>query len=306
MTASANPVMSRLGLVLANASAPITECPAPGIYENVDAAVYHSWNAASSSRLGHLRRSPAHLKEYIDNPPEDKDYFRFGRAFHCAVLEPSIFDEKYIFTSEGCDRRTKAGKAEYEELEKQYGDGFVLKLPEYRMIHHMRDTVLSHPKARRLFFGEGKNELSLVWIDKETGVKCKARLDRYRANLLGGIVVDLKSTRDACRQAFERSFYATRIHGQGAFYLAGCKANNIPAEAFVVAACEKEAPCAIALYNIIEAALDAGEQENQHLLRIYGECEKSGTWPGYPEDVNDITLPDYAWSQIEAQSPEAA
>lgn len=302
-----NPAMTKVGLALVGATAPVVECPEPGVYENVEASVYHSWDAASNSRLSILRRSPAHLKAYIDRGREDTDAFRIGRAFHAAVLEPDVFSEKYARTSPGCDRRTKAGKDEWASLIITHGDGFVLKYDEYQTILSMTQGVLDHPKASKLFNHEGKNELSLVWDDAETGVRCKCRIDAYRPKLTpGGVVGDLKSTRDASRHAFERSAYDTGIYRQGAMYLKGANANGLPAEHFAVVPCEKEDPYCVAVYVLTEGTLDAGEEELKILLATYKRCKETGRWPGYSENFEPLALPHYAWGQVAEETEGAA
>ena len=41
--------------------------PEPGIYPGVPMDEYLGWDCASNSRLRRLRRSPAHLKAYLDD-----------------------------------------------------------------------------------------------------------------------------------------------------------------------------------------------------------------------------------------------
>lgn len=294
-----NPEMTKLGLVLVNASEPEVKCPEPGIYPDVSAAVYHAWPAASNSRLSKLKRSPAHLKNYLDNGEDDTDAFRIGRAFHAAVLEPDWFQRMYGVASPTCDRRTKAGKDEWKALEDEFGDGQVLKHAEHADICRMRDNVYAIPRFRKLFTGEGRNELSLVWDDPATGVRCKARIDRYHPTLLpGGVIADLKSTRDASRRAFERAAYDTGIYRQAAMYLRGANANGLNVETFAVIAVEKEPPYCTAGYAYTSGSVDAGEAEMDKLLALYKQCMESGRWPGYSDQFEPLALPHYGWGEV--------
>ncbi len=294
-----NPSMTQVGLALVGATRQEVECPPPGVYPDVPAARYHAWSAASNSRLTKLKRSPAHLKEYLDNGEDDTDAFRIGRAFHAAVLEPDWFARAYGVSSAGCDRRNKAGKDEWKALEDEHGDGMVLKYAEHADIARMRDSVMTHPRARKLFVGEGRNELSIVWDDAATGVRCKARIDRYHPTLTqGGCVGDLKSTRDASRRKFEKDAYDHGIHRQGAMYLLGANAVGLKAEHFAVIACEKEAPYCVQAFVYVMGALDAGEQELHGLLKTYKQCKETGRWPGYSEDFQALALPHHAWSEV--------
>ena len=38
------------------------------------------------------------------------------------------------------------------------------------------------------------------------------------------------------------------------------------------------------------------------LLERYAECERSGEWPGYPDEVRDISIPEWAWYQMDDQT----
>jgi hypothetical protein len=297
-----NPAMTKVGLALMSATREVLPCPAPGIYPDVDAETYHKWDAASASRLKLLKRSPAHLKEYLDNGREDTDAFRIGRAFHAAVLEPDLFETRYGVASYGCDRRSKAGKDEWAALETTFGDGFVLKHHEHADIIRMRDNVLLHPRAKKLFTGEGRNELSMVWDDVETGVRCKMRADRYHPTLTpGGCIGDLKSTRDASARAFERSAYDTGIYMQGALYLTGSNANGLGAEHFAVIAVEKEPPYCVQAFVATPGMLSAGEEQFKTLLKTYAQCVKTGRWPGYAETFQPLDLPHYGYGQVDEE-----
>ena len=64
-------------------------------------------------------------------------------------------------------------------------------------------------------------------------------------------------------------------------------------------AVEKEPPYGVAVYHLAEEALQAGSEELHPLLVQWAQCERSGQWPGYPTEVRPITLPPYAWRQLD-------
>lgn len=49
----------------------------------------------SNSTLGRMKPSPAHCKEYLDNPPEPTPAMKLGTLFHCLTLEPDQFESRY-------------------------------------------------------------------------------------------------------------------------------------------------------------------------------------------------------------------
>lgn len=271
--------------------------PDTGVFPGVPISTYHSWDAASNSRLTRLKRSPAHLKAYLDQPPEQTHALVAGRAIHAAVLEPTVFAEQYVQGPPG-DRRTKAVKAAWAELEDERGQGYVLKPDDYAMCLAIRDSVCSRRSAAALLGGDGDAELSLVWRDRETGILCKGRYDRLSPKLAGGTVVDLKSTRDASRLEFERSIFTYGYHRQGAFYLDGGKALGLELAHYTIIAVEKDPPYEVGIYRLTEGAIDAGRDQLRPLIDKYAACQRSGDWPGYPDHVFDISLPPWAWNRI--------
>lgn len=298
----------------------VVPAPAPGIYPSTPMPLYHAWDAASNSRLSRIRQSPAHLKAYMDAPPEDTVALMMGRAIHTAILEPDDFDARFCI-AEQCTAITKDGKgprcnnsgilfdADRGWLCGVHAKGMapidngriVLKPEYYDICLNVRDNVYKHAAASRLLRGEGDVELSCVWKDSASDVTCKARWDRHSPLIAGGAIVDIKSTVDASRNAFERAIFSHGYHRQGALYLDSADALGIPTKHFVIIAVEKEPPYALAVYRLTEGAIDAGREQLQPLLQRYATCLALDEWPGYPEIVDDIALPAYAWQQIEEE-----
>ncbi|MEK6880139.1 MAG: hypothetical protein AABY22_11045, partial [Nanoarchaeota archaeon] len=67
----------------------------------------------------------------------------------------------------------------------------------------------------------------------------------------------------------------------------------------VFIAIESEPPYEVAVYRLMEAAIEYGELEIRNLLLEIAKCQKTGIWPGYADEVQDIALPPWAWSKIE-------
>lgn len=292
--------------------------PEPGVYPGVDAATYHAWECASNSRLSKLRRSPAHLKAYLEEPAEETSALIMGRAIHSAILEPDDFAKRYVSAGD-IDRRTKIGKEKWEALNAQYGDGYVLKADDYEMACRVRRSVYDHQGARGLLGSEGFAELSVVadlvadaeandirtvTATSDSPLRCKVRLDRLSPLIAGGAIVDIKTTRDASPRAFERAIFEHGYHRQCGLYVAAARANGIPAEHFVIVAVEKTPPFAVALYRLTEGAMEAGIAQLIPAMNTYAMCLALNEWPGYSAEVTDIALPAWSWSQIDEETSE--
>lgn len=293
----------------------------PGVYPSVPMVEYHDWDAASNGRLNYFMRSPAHMKAYVENAQIETPAMMFGRAAHAAILEPDKFAAEYDAVSQ-CVAETKQGSRCKKngklfkagdgpicsihalELDGKEVDESITLVPvdDYRNCLAMRDAIHRMTRANGLITGDGEIELSIRWDDPETGVPCKARWDRHSPSIAGGAIVDLKTTRDASPRTFERAIFQYGYHRQGAFYLRSAKAHGLPHQHYVIIAVEKEPPHGVCVYRLTEGAIDAGDCQLEPLLRRYAECLEADVWPCYPDEVQDIALPHWAWSQIEEDS----
>ena len=250
--------------------------PKVGIHRGIPMAEYLALDACSNSRLNDLRRSPAHCRESILYPPEPTLAMKVGTAIHTAILEPDAFALAYA-GAEG-DKKTK---------------GVMIR----DLAPAVSQSVWQH-KAAAALLENGESELSLVWVDEDTGLLCKGRIDHISLGFAGGTILDVKSTTDASRDAFERSIFKYGYHRQGAHYLEACRVLDLPVRHYSILAAEKDSPYCCAVYRLDEGAIDAGNEQLRPLLKRYAECVATGEWPGYPIEIQDIALPDYAWKQI--------
>ena len=68
---------------------------------NMPEEEYFSTKAASNSTLSRMKRSPAHCKEYMDNPPDSTASMKLGSLVHTLTLEPDEFKSRYYVAGEG-------------------------------------------------------------------------------------------------------------------------------------------------------------------------------------------------------------
>jgi hypothetical protein len=271
------------------------KAPEPGVYPGVPFTDYLSWDAASNSQLTTLSRSPAHLAESRRQPREDTPALVMGRAIHTACLEPQLFASQYVRGIEG-DGRTKAVKEARAKLIVENPTKEVLSATDHDDALEIATTLRARPTSGALLSVDGMREVSIVWDDDATGLRCKARIDLL-SDLDGGTVLDLKSTQDARRDPFERSIYTYGYYRQAAFYLAGCYALGIAARHFMIVAVEKTRPYLSQAYRITDEAIEVGANEVSALLEVWAECLATGVYPGYDEAIHDIGLPPWAWQK---------
>ena len=80
----------------------------PGIYEGIPFDDYLKIDAVSNSLLNEFRSCPARAKYYMDNGSVSTEAMNMGSALHTAVLEPHLFDSRFV-VAEPCCANTKKG-----------------------------------------------------------------------------------------------------------------------------------------------------------------------------------------------------
>ncbi len=271
-----------------------TQFPSIGIHRGVADDTYHAFDAASSSRLKLLDRSPAHLRAELDEPKSYSWHQKLGIAAHAAILTPMLFDRDFTMLPAGHNARTKAGKALQQELAERYGEMRVLKRDEHAACIAMRKAVLAHKEAGRLLKLCPDREVSLV-ANMPTGngnLLCKARFDAVSFG--SRMIVDIKTTKDAQPEAFGKSAWNYGYYRQAAFYMHMAAALGQPIEQYYIIAVEKEAPYAVSVHSIGDDLLQFGWAELQEMMNRYAECLHTNEWPGYVSHAIELPIPHWA------------
>lgn len=266
----------------------------PGIFPMPEAE-YHALPYISKSGLDLIARSPAHYMANKNEKREPTPAMELGTAIHSAILEPRLFYDRYICRPEGIDGRTSEGKVRLKDLMATGKN--LIPYQDFKMIEDIITSINSTDEAYK-YLMNGKTEHSIFWIDEETGVQCKARPD-YLTN--SGIIVDVKTTENASFSAFQRSIAKYRYHVQAAFYMDGlAKALGKEQVGFVFIAVEKTPPYAVAVYYLDEASIDVGRALYRRDINKYAECLKNNAWPAYPNELQVINIPHWAFNEVES------
>jgi len=258
----------------------------PCYVSNMPADVYHQHDSASSSGLRLLLRSPDHFKN-----GDEKDQTRsmvLGSALHMACLEPDIFYDTYRLLRSSENRMT----SEYKQAKKDFGEEFVLVKPEIEKIEGMARNL--HKSAIYEYLDNDccAKELSGFAIDPETGLMCRHRFDA----IIDGIAIDLKTTTDARKPAFEKKILNFGYHIQAAFYADQHKwITGEEIKKFIFVAIETSAPYAVKIYELEQDSMEVGRKKYRQALNEYAECKASDTWPSYDnQEIETIGIPQWA------------
>lgn len=261
----------------------------------VPAEVYHRRELGVVS-AGVLRRleeqTPAHYRAWVDETDDaDTPAMRFGRAYHDRVLLPDLFAKTYQVPPYFGDMRSSTSRKDRDDW-LAANPGVVLLPPDDReKMEAMREALFRDPYIAALF-ADGDSEVTLRCTDEATGLRCKARADRW--NRRKRYMVDLKTTDDASPRAFGRSVVRYGYDVTHAHYTECAKACGEPIDEYLIVAQEKRAPYLAAVYQLDAAAEARGYEIRQRGIDKMAACMSSGEWPGYPRGVQPLALPGWA------------
>ncbi|EEW5012155.1 exodeoxyribonuclease VIII [Escherichia coli] len=270
----------------------IVEDIEPGIYYGISNENYHAGPGVSKSQLDDIADTPA-LYLWRKNAPVDTTKTKtldLGTAFHCRVLEPEEFSNRFIVAPE-FNRRTNAGKEEEKAflMECASTGKTVITAEEGRKIELMYQSVMALPLGQWLVESAGHAESSIYWEDPETGILCRCRPDKIIPEFHW--IMDVKTTADI--QRFKTAYYDYRYHVQDAFYSDGYEAQFgvLPTFVFLVASTTVE--CGrypVEIFMMGEEAKLAGQQEYHRNLRTLADCLNTDEWPA----IKTLSLPRWA------------
>ncbi len=282
-----------------------------GIHEGVPADVYHQrvLGVVNNGALKVLsNKTPAHYRAWLEeSEDEESDALTFGRALHCAMLEPCLFDVTYVKPVTHPHRRPTAAQRNakkpseatlaaitYWDTWNRDNAGLIeITEKEKATIQGMAASVMAHPLAGKLMRSQDLvTESTAIWTDPNTNLLCKARMDIRVPSRR--IWADLKSTDDASPEGFAKSIARYGYHVQHGHYSSASAALGEELSAFLFIAVEKSPPYAVAVYVIDTEAESRGLQIRSQAMDVLSECLVNDYWPSYRPIIHRVSLPTWA------------
>jgi hypothetical protein len=266
--------------------------------------VYRDIEALNMSRLKEIERSPQRFVWRATHPLITKP-LTLGKAAHCAVLEPERFDQDFIIW----DKLTKNGSGNIaprsgEQWMKFNADNpgkSIITVEERDFAMAMQAAVRADPVAMK-YLEVGDPEVTMEWdLSESWGLatrRCKARAD-WLTRLDGErYVIGIKTSVDCREHAFGAAAARYGYALQWAWYHDGYRTITDIAPRMKEIVVESAPPHEVMVYNVTEDILLEGRDRYLELLKILGECEISGKWPGPGGDIeHDLTLPTWYYGQ---------
>lgn len=294
----------------------LTAPPAPGIYPDVDFATYLSWDCASRSTLSHLANwrdyTPQDVRHEMLTGSPGSDAMALGTALHAMTLEPETFVDEVAIAPK-VDKRTKQGKADWAEFVEQSDGKTVITKDQGFVMADMHRAILDCPKAVSILNAADAKELTIVanldlkamteelgqvWEGGEdTHLLVKCRLDMHCPRL--SLVADLKTTKEKTEWGLQRAFDKLGYSHQAALYPAVARAAGLEADQFAAIFVRNEAPFRAGVFRAEEQSVRAAWGQLLPAMVEMAECYRTEEWPGWGDEVQDISLPDYRPRELE-------
>lgn len=274
----------------------------PGIYKNLPNELYHKSIGLSNSQMDYLL-PPYCPKMYWYHELSGKvarketSAFDIGSAVHTLVFEPDEFKKRFYCVQEVPKKTTTLGKAAYEAMLQKAAGRIILDKAEQDQAYWMAGNVTSHAMWKSVKGSEsGCVEDSLAWIDAESGILLRSRPDFYTDE----IIIDLKTTKDSSPYAFQKAVTDYSYHRQGALAIDGLSILKERAYAYVILfVVDKNPPHFVRCYVLKDNAINQGRYEYKYAAYQYKECLHSGSWSSFPEIIEDLDIPSWAYRSFE-------
>ncbi len=265
--------------------------PAPSLSSSIaqklcNESPLHAWTA-------HPKLNPAAKREYSEG-------MDLGSICHALVLEGSTDKVHQIQATktEGSGKNKvdtgipvddwRTGAAKQERDEARAAGKFPILQCDWPAVEAMHAAAQAQMKAFKIDLAEGESEKTLMW-QEANGVWCRARLDWLSHDKKR--IIDYKTTAGTANpDVVSRTLFAMGYDIQEAFYRRGVRAlfGTEPTFRFVYQ--ETAAPCAMSVLALAGDSQMLADKKAYWAIETFGECLKSGVWPGYPQGICYATL----------------
>lgn len=279
-------------------------------------ADYHADRSrVSASSLKLFARAPSLWWDWRNGSPSrpTTPALLLGKLVHTLALEPAEFSREFFLVpadapNRPSSRQREAKKPSDETLKAiEWWDNFeaaskgkeVVESELFDKAEAIVASLQKDPAIGPFLRCRGEVEKTIHFTDEETGIECKARLDKL-INPVPPIIFDIKTTADASADGFQRNAINYGYHIQAAHYAAAVEAETgaeLSSIGFYFGTAETSDALLTHCFRASPEFLEFGRIERSKLMRRLAACLESGSFPGYcqaPEGVTELSLPGWA------------
>jgi exodeoxyribonuclease VIII len=238
------------------------------IVNNLSFENYRASQGLSKHALDTFAVAPAMYLHKQANPTSPSRAMVMGTLIHAQALESEIG----YAVGPKVDRRTKAGKEEWENFCFENAGLEIITREEADIIHGVSDAA--QMLIEKYCSKEQLVEQSMYW--GRGGVQCKGRPDLICTINGEPAIVDLKTTQDIT--SFDKKFYHFKYDIQAAWYAYGAgKALGVFPE-FYFLVVDTEAPYLSQLIHTSDRVMEQADMRIDDLLVKYAQCQATGNF----------------------------
>lgn len=273
--------------------------------KELDEEEYHGTHEAISSSLlrTFIQKSPRHylqsILDYDGSEGEESASMKFGKEVHLMILEPGRFKEKYkvLPEFEGHHSSNLYKEAKKKWLSDIPADSIVMKEEEFENFYGVITAISEHGQARELF-SKGIAEMPGFFVEPETGILCRIKPDFIYDNGDNLVLIDLKTTRHATEEGFQKSIAEYRYDIQMAMYKKGVELiTGREVKYCVWVTVENKAPFSVSVYEADSATIEYGAQSFMAGMKDLKYCLENKNFPTAQQDARVIGLPHWQFSK---------
>lgn len=284
-----------------------------GMFTDMPFDQYLATEAVSASGLRVFARSPWHYIHRVQIKPT-RPMLR-GTLAHCALLEPDAMAARYVVVPEDAPRRpteaqwkaaksspeSQAAKDWWRDWQQKASGREVITAAEWALCQAQIQAIKVVPELAQLL-ASGVGEVSIFWIDPDTRLYCKARLDWLQVEGKKARILELKSTADESPAGFGRTAARMKYELQRAHYIDAIKYGaRLKFDSWTFAAVTSAAPVLAVPYDLTdEVAEQASDERAEHMQRL-AWCMENATWPAYGTGKQPLDYPAYAKRSSEVE-----
>ena len=269
-----------------------------GILKNVTSEDYHADREyLSSSSIKESIKSLAHFNHYRNKKSERKSYFDFGNAFEIALLDyiygtVDFMNQVVIFDESERPEKDKGITSTINQNWKKSilnGEKLVISktgAESFETIVQMLQSCARDSVIQKLLKNT-EYQNSYFWTDEKTGVNLKTRPDLVKVEK--GVVIDVKTTRDASPKGFSQQAANLEYPIQAAIQMRGLieTGQHPKIEAYYWLAVEKEAPYNAQIYEFQREDWAFINDKLDYYLTIIAQAMKENKFVGYGQQADN-------------------
>jgi len=245
-------------------------------------------NPISKTGLDYIERSPLDYWWKFVNPQRDpyvksKDTL-FDEALRMSVFQPELFAGHYVQYSRK-DERSQIAKSENAAMQRATAErGQEIMSPsDFQKITEIRQSLLNHSACKEII-GNGTVGQAVRFTASDVEIKLLPHWIYAES-----VVIYLYTDTDPSETGFIKNCANSKHYKRAALQM-----DALGVEEFIFIVCGKESPHKIGVYQLDDRAVNFGREQYLKNCEVYAQCLKSNIWPGPPQRIEVVSLPEWA------------